>query len=134
MMSQEIRKVCIDVTFEEEGNSSYVVLEEYIEHEYDGEVKGYDIIYQAEEIGDVLKYCLCNLDDEDELFIPETISEILILDAQEKLAELSTADDDDEIDLENPMTQIILDKIIRAIQEEFNNDEKDGDYNETEDY
>ena len=71
--------------------------------------------------------------DDDELYIPDAINEILTLDAQQKLVDIHNLGEDDEIDWEDGITQMMLDKIIRAIEEEFAQEENGDDDDDTED-
>ena len=131
-MFEDNRKVCIDILIEN-GETSYVVLEFEDSVEDIIEDNEYEIIYKTDSAGNALKWCMEQFSDDDELYIPDAINEILTLDAQQKLIELHNAGDDDEIDWEDGVTQMMLDKIIRAIQEEFAQEENGDDDDDTED-
>ena len=131
-MFEDNRKVCIDILIEN-GETSYVVLEFEDSVEDIIEDNEYEIIYETDSAGNALKWCMEQFSDDDELYIPDAINEILTLDAQQKLIELHNAGDDDEIDWEDGVTQMMLDKIIRAIQEEFAQEENGDDDDDTED-
>ena len=131
-MFEDNRKVCIDILIEN-GETSYVVLEFEDSVEDIIEDNEYEIIYKTDSAGNALKWCMEQFSDDDELYIPAAINEILTLDAQQKLIELHNAGDDDEIDWEDGVTQMMLDKIIRAIQEEFAQEENGDDDDDTED-
>ena len=125
------RKVCVDLLIEN-GETSYVVLE-FEDGPEDIHEDEYDIIFKTDSASNAVKWCMDHFGDEDELYIPDAINEILTLDAQQKLIELHNAGDDDEIDWEDGVTQMMLDKIIRAIQEEFAQEENGEDDDDTKD-
>tara|TARA_Y100001938_G_C8006472_1_gene387575 strand:+ start:497 stop:892 length:396 start_codon:yes stop_codon:yes gene_type:complete len=131
-MFEDNRKICIDLLIED-GQTSYVVLEFEDDIEDAMEDNEYEIIYKTDSAGNALKWCMNQFGDDDELYIPDAINEILTLDAQQKLVDIHNLGEDDEIDWEDGITQMMLDKIIRAIEEEFAQEENGDDDDDTED-
>jgi len=130
-MFEDIRRIGIDLLIEDD-EKSYVVVE-FMDDDLleEGE---HEIIFQTTSASEALKWCMDNFGEEDELYIPDTIHEILTLDAQQKLLDIHNMDEEEEIDWDDGVTRVMIEKIIRAIEQEFqqeeNGDDIDDEYEE----
>ena len=127
-MCEDMRQIGIDLLIED-GITTYIVVE-FIDDMEEGD---HDIIFTTDSASNALKWCMDNFEEEDELYIADAINEILTLDAQQKLADLHNMDENEEIDWEDGVTRMMIEKIIRAIEQEFQQEENGDDDDDEED-